>query len=62
VCSEGGKDRRIPIEQKLIEVLDSHLGPRAVRFPGGMKRRPTAPLALQGGLPPGTDIGLGLIV
>jgi integrase len=42
VRGKGGKDRRIPVEQKLIEVLDSYLDSRAVRFPGGMKRRPTA--------------------
>ena len=42
VRGKGGKDRRIPIEQKLIEVLDSYLDSRAVRFPGAMKRRPTA--------------------
>jgi integrase len=41
IRSKGGKDRRIPVEQKLIEVLDSYLDSRAVRFPGAMKRRPT---------------------
>jgi integrase len=33
VRGTGGKDRRIPLEQKLIEVLDSYLDSRAVRFP-----------------------------
>ena len=33
VRGKGGKDRRIPLEQKLIEVLDSYLDSRAVRFP-----------------------------
>jgi integrase len=42
VRGKGGTDRRIPIEQKLIEVLDTYLDSRAVRFPGGTKRRPTA--------------------
>ena len=31
VRGKGGTDRRIPLEQKLIEVLDTHLDSRAVR-------------------------------
>ena len=42
VRGKGGTDRRIPVEQKLIEVLDTYLDSRAVRVPGGTKRRPTA--------------------
>jgi site-specific recombinase XerD len=41
VRGKGVTDRRIPVEEKLIEVLDSYLDSRAVRFPGAMKRRPT---------------------
>ncbi|RFZ12625.1 Tyrosine recombinase XerD [Mycobacterium marinum] len=42
VCGKGGTDRRIPIEQKLIEVFDTYLDSRAIRFPGGRKRRTAA--------------------
>ena len=42
VRGKDGTDRRIPIEQTLIEVLDTYLDSRAVRVPGGTKRRPTA--------------------
>jgi hypothetical protein len=31
VRGKGGKDRRIPVEQKLIEVLDNYRDSRAVR-------------------------------
>jgi site-specific recombinase XerC len=41
VRGKGGKDRRIPVEQKLIEVPDSYLDSRAVGFPGATRRRPT---------------------
>jgi integrase len=33
VRGKGGTNRRIPIEQKLIEALDSYRDSRAVRFP-----------------------------
>lgn len=42
VRGKGGTDRRIPIEQKLIEVLGTYLDSRAVRFPGSTKRRSNA--------------------
>jgi site-specific recombinase XerD len=41
VRGKGGKDRRIPVEQKLIEILDTYLDSRALRFPGGRQRRPS---------------------
>jgi integrase len=39
VRGKGGKDRRIPVEQGLIRVLDVYLESRARRFPGTAKRR-----------------------
>jgi integrase len=41
VRGKGGKDRRIPLEQKLIDVLLSYLDSRATRFPGSTKRCPS---------------------
>lgn len=39
VRGKGNKDRRIPVEEGLIKVLDSYLDSRAVRFPADTKRR-----------------------
>ena len=54
VRGKGGKDRRIPIEPGLVEVLEHYLDSRATRFPTTTRRRspgrglaawaPTAPL------------------
>jgi integrase/recombinase XerC len=55
VGGKGGKDRRIPVERALVEVLEDYLDSRAVRFPSTVGRRsssgggvgawpPTAPL------------------
>jgi site-specific recombinase XerD len=42
VRGKGEKDRRIPVEQPLIDVLEEYLTTRAARFPGTGKRRHTA--------------------
>jgi site-specific recombinase XerC len=39
VRGKGGKDRRIPVEEGLIAVLEDYLHSRASRFPGTTKRR-----------------------
>jgi integrase/recombinase XerC len=39
VRGKGGKDRRIPIEPALVEVLEGYLDSRATRFPAPAKRR-----------------------
>ena len=39
VRGKGGKDRRIPIEPALVEVLERYLDSRATRFPATAKRR-----------------------
>jgi integrase/recombinase XerC len=53
VRGKGNKDRRIPVEQPLIDVLEHYLNSRATRFPHDRKRQrgtglagwpPTAPL------------------
>jgi integrase/recombinase XerC len=54
VHGKGGKDRRIPIEPVMVEVLERYLDSRAARFPATAKQRspggglaawtPTAPL------------------
>ena len=55
VRGKGGKDRRIPIEPALVDILERYLDSRATRFPATAKRRsspgggltawpPTAPL------------------
>jgi integrase len=55
VRGKGGKDRRIPVELALVDVLEGYLQGRAVRFPSSIRRRfsstsglaawpPTAPL------------------
>jgi site-specific recombinase XerC len=45
VRGKGGTDRRIPVEGALIDVLESYLESRAVRFPGSTKRRVTTGIA-----------------
>ena len=59
VRGEGGKDRRIPVEPPLVEVLDSYLDSRVARFRAAAERRsptggsgawsPTAPLFVGSG-------------
>ena len=55
VRGKGGKDRRVPVELALVDILEDYLDSRAVRFPTMVKRRsslgsglaawpPTAPL------------------
>ena len=39
VCGKGGKDRRIPIEPAMLDVLERYLDSRAARFPAAAKRR-----------------------
>lgn len=39
VRGKGNKDRRIPVEDSLIKVLECYLNSRAARFPGGTKRK-----------------------
>ena len=39
VRGKGGKDRRIPIEPALVQVLERYLDGRATRFPATAKRR-----------------------
>ena len=41
VRGKGGKDRRIPIEPALVQVLERYLDTRATRFPAAAKRRPS---------------------
>ena len=39
VRGKGGKDRRIPIEPALVDILEHYLDSRATRFPATAKRR-----------------------
>ena len=39
VRGKGGKDRRVPIESALVQVLERYLDGRAIRFPATAKRR-----------------------
>jgi site-specific recombinase XerC len=39
VHGKGNKDRRIPVEQALVQELEAYLDSRAARFPGSTKRR-----------------------
>jgi site-specific recombinase XerD len=39
VRGKGGKDRRVPIESALVQVLERYLDTRASRFPATAKRR-----------------------
>jgi len=45
VRGKGNKDRRIPVEQVLIDVLEQYLDSRAARFPRGGKQQRKAGLA-----------------
>ncbi len=49
VRGKGNKDRRIPVEEGLIKVLECYLDSRAVRFPADTKRRG----------PSGPSVGIG---
>jgi integrase len=39
VRGKGGKDRRIPIEAPLVEILERYLNSRATRFPATTRQR-----------------------
>jgi site-specific recombinase XerD len=39
VRGKGGKDRRVPVESALVQVLERYLDSRAARFPATAKRR-----------------------
>jgi integrase/recombinase XerC len=39
VRGKGGKDRRVPIESALVDVIERYLDTRAARFPAAAKRR-----------------------
>ena len=39
VRGKGGKDRRIPIEPALVDILERYLDTRAARLPAAAKRR-----------------------
>jgi site-specific recombinase XerD len=39
VRGKGGKDRRVPIEAPLVEVLEHYLDSRAIRFPATARKR-----------------------
>jgi integrase len=39
VRGKGNKDRRIPVEQPLVDVVEAYLDSRADRFPGSAKHR-----------------------
>ena len=39
VRGKGGKDRRIPVEPALVDVIEGYLDTRAARFPAAAKRR-----------------------
>jgi integrase len=39
VRGKGGKDRRVPIEAPLVEVLEHYLDSRAIRFPDTARKR-----------------------
>jgi site-specific recombinase XerC len=49
VRGKGGKDRRIPIEMALVEILEDYLDSRAVRFPTATKSAPPPAGDLTGG-------------
>jgi integrase/recombinase XerC len=58
VRGKGGKDRRVPIESVLVEVLERYLDSRATRFPATAKHRsPGRGLA---GWPPGAPLFVGV--
>jgi integrase/recombinase XerC len=57
VRGKGKKDRTVPIEQALIEVLNDYLASRAARFPGTTRRHPTGPLL--GGWPASAPLFIG---
>jgi integrase len=40
VRGKGGKDRRIPIEPALVDILERYLDSRAARFPAAAKGAP----------------------
>ena len=39
VRGKGGKERSVPIEAELLSVIEVYLDSRAIRFPGGTKRK-----------------------
>jgi site-specific recombinase XerD len=56
VRGKGNKDRRIPVEQPLIDVLDHYLDSRATRFPRDRKHQRSTGLA---GSPPTSPLFVG---
>jgi site-specific recombinase XerD len=58
IRGKGGKDRRIPIEPALLEVLDDYLDIRAVRFPNTAKRR-SSPASGLAAWPPSAPLFVG---
>jgi len=57
VRGKAGKDRRIPIEPPLVEVLEHYLDSRATRFPATAKKRSSPAGGLAGSLAAPCNIG-----
>ena len=57
VRGKGGKDRRVPIESALVEVLEDYLVSRATRFPATTKQR--SPEGASTAWPPAAPLFLG---
>jgi integrase/recombinase XerC len=58
VRGKGGKDRRVPIEAPLVEVLEQYLDSRAIRFPATAKKR-SSPAGGLAAWPPTTPLFVG---